>query len=48
MSVPKTRKRPSTVHSHRYDTAYVVVALPITGARPDDLAPPVVYRTRRP
>ncbi|GLK99331.1 hypothetical protein GCM10017581_010720 [Dactylosporangium matsuzakiense] len=48
MSVPTARLLQSTVDSHRYESAYVVVALPIPDAGDDDgVAPPLVYRTRR-
>ncbi|MFI5915133.1 hypothetical protein [Dactylosporangium sp. NPDC051541] len=49
MSVPPTRKHQSTVDSHRYDSAYVVIALPVPGpgaGADDDVAPPLVYRAR--
>ncbi|GGM47385.1 hypothetical protein ACFFX1_19205 [Dactylosporangium sucinum] len=47
MSIPHARRRPSTSDKHRYDTAYVVVAIPIPEARPDAVAPPLVYRLRK-
>nr|BFE57894.1 hypothetical protein GCM10020063_024200 [Dactylosporangium thailandense] len=46
MPAPHARKRQSTVDAHRYDTAYVVIAVPIPGAEPDDVAPPLVYLTQ--
>ncbi|MET7401313.1 hypothetical protein ABZS66_48315 [Dactylosporangium sp. NPDC005572] len=47
MSTPHTRRRPSTSDRHRYDAAYVVVAIPIPESEADAVAPPVVYRVRR-
>lgn len=44
MSTPRARKRPSTVDKPRYDSAYVVVAVPVPGGRADDVAPPLVFR----
>ncbi|MDG6103846.1 hypothetical protein Daura_23995 [Dactylosporangium aurantiacum] len=47
MSAPRARKRPPTADRHRYDSAYVVVALAVPGGGPDDVAPPLVFRVQR-
>ena len=44
MSAPRARKRPSIVDKHRFDSLYVVVAVPVPGGRADDVAPPLVFR----
>ncbi|UWP85207.1 hypothetical protein [Dactylosporangium fulvum] len=44
MSTSHARKRPSAADGHRYDTAYVVVAVRLPGDHTDELAPPLVYR----
>lgn len=47
MSAPRARKRPPTADRHRYDSAYVVVAVPVPGGDPDDVAPPLVFRLQQ-